>query len=374
MRSLFGLPVSIKIAYLLILSILLWSVGVSTLLNRVLAANLTSISDTLTSSNLSTLAKHTIQFTTDTSLTAGQTIKIQFDPATNRFVQAFSVATTTDFYSSGFTTVANAAGCNGGASDQAYPTGNYNDGADENVTYTVCSGDTIPAGTLVIGIGTSTRLITNPSIQGSYRIFVVAQANSGETRVAILNTVTLTASVSTSFTFTVTGLATSSTVNGDTTTASSSPTTLPFSTLVNGAPTVLAQILTVNTNARNGFSVTVQENQPPTSSTGATIDLFKDGATTTNPTAWTSPLATLDVPSTYGHFGITSDDVDYFDASEYAGNIDQPRTVFSHNGPVAGATTGAGTTRVGYKIEISALQEAGDDYTNTLTYVATPTF
>jgi hypothetical protein len=30
--------------------------------------------------------------------------------------------------------------------------------------------------------------------------------------------------------------------------------------------------------------------------------------------------------------------------------------------------------RIGYQAQITALQEAGDDYSTTLTYVATPTF
>lgn len=44
------------------------------------------------------------------------------------------------------------------------------------------------------------------------------------------------------------------------------------------------------------------------------------------------------------------------------------------NGPADGSTAHQGRTRVGYKIQIGSLQEAGTDYTNTLTYVATPTF
>ena len=44
-----------------------------------------------------------------------------------------------------------------------------------------------------------------------------------------------------------------------------------------------------------------------------------------------------------------------------------------HTGPANAAGVGIGTTTVGYKIELSSLQEAGD-YTTTLTYVATPTF
>jgi hypothetical protein len=73
--------------------------------------------------------------------------------------------------------------------------------------------------------------------------------------------------------------------------------------------------------------------------------------------------------------GITSDDTNYFGSNLWAGDIlVTPRAIYTHNGPVDGTTTGEGTTRVGYQIEISNLQEAGQDYTNTLTYIATPTF
>ena len=201
---------------------------------------------------------------------------------------------------------------------------------------------------------------------------------SGQTRVAIVNNVTLTASVDTTFTFTVTGMATSSTVNGETLTASSTPTVLAFGTLSPGVATVLGHQLNVTTNAKNGFSVTVQENQPPTSAIGANIDLFKDGATTSVPTAWTSPTNVLGQPNTYGHIGVTSADSDEgageFVGTKYAGNFDQPRQLFSNPGPADGVTANQGSTTVAYKIQIGTLQEAANDYTNVLTYVATPTF
>jgi hypothetical protein len=93
----------------------------------------------------------------------------------------------------------------------------------------------------------------------------------------------------------------------------------------------------------------------------------------------------LDQQWTYGHLGITTDDADLgtidtvtavndFTGRKYAGNIDQPRLVFAHLGPADGVTQNKGKARVGYQIEIGDLQEAGNDYTNTLTYVATPTF
>ena len=46
----------------------------------------------------------------------------------------------------------------------------------------------------------------------------------------------------------------------------------------------------------------------------------------------------------------------------------------AHNGAADGTGNGTGTANIGYQVEISALQEASDDYSTTLRYVATPTF
>ena len=386
-----GLSLSTQLVLLLAVSILLWSIGAPMLLQRAHAANLTQISDTLSTSNLSTNAKHAIKFTTVSNVGNNQTIKISLDsttltPAgTAAFAEAFSAATSSDIYfgtstPNGYAVVS---ACTSG--NQVQAVGTYNTGTDENLTFTICpSSPTIIASSTQVNIvvGSTTQLWTNPAGTGSYRVNVYTPYDQGETRIAVLPVVTLTANVSTSFTFTVSGLATTTGLFGNlaTTTASSTATALPFATLASSTgPVVLAQQLNVTTNARNGFSVTVQENQPPTSSTGATIDLFKNGATTSVPTAWTAPTAILDVPSTYGHFGITSDDVDegggeFASGALWAGNINQPRVVFSHTGPSGGVTQNKGKADVGYKIQISDLQEAGTDYTNTLWYVATPTF
>ncbi len=45
-----------------------------------------------------------------------------------------------------------------------------------------------------------------------------------------------------------------------------------------------------------------------------------------------------------------------------------------HTGVADGLTAGIGTARIGYQVQISALQEAGDDYSTELRYIATPTF
>lgn len=364
------------VVMVLILSILMWMTGAPLLLNRADAAQLTNVSDTLTDSDLGVATKHVVRFTTATSTIAGQAIRITLDPATSAFSQAYSAATTTDITATGMTIVNS---CGGGANEVTV-TGNYNNGTNEYIEFTVCSGDTLSAGAKQINIGTSTALFTNPSSAGSYRIVIGGSwDDSGETRVAIIDDVVVTASVDTSFTFTVTGLATTTDVNGENTTGSASSTFLAFGTLTPGAAKVLGQRLTVTTNAANGFSVTVVEDQNLLSATGADIDLFKDGVVAAVPTAWTSPLNTLGQEQTYGHIGVTSEDAtlsagDEFGASLYAGNFNTARQVFYHTGPSDGTTANIGVTDVAFKVEIASLQEAASDYTNTLTYVATPTF
>jgi hypothetical protein len=44
-----------------------------------------------------------------------------------------------------------------------------------------------------------------------------------------------------------------------------------------------------------------------------------------------------------------------------------------NNGPADGSSANSGKVQVAYGVQISTLQAAGD-YTNTLTYTATPSF
>jgi hypothetical protein len=139
----------------------------------------------------------------------------------------------------------------------------------------------------------------------------------------------------------------------------------------------MAQDLAVSTNATQGFVVTVEQSQNLQTSTGADIDGFINGAYTNTPTAWTAPTAVLGNQDTWGHWGLTSEDD--LNSTEFGTDLwvaasTTPRQVFHHNGPADGVTANSGSTRVGYQVQISPLQEAGDDYTTTLTYIATPTF
>lgn len=383
------------LASVLALALILWATGLPMLLRSADAAQLTNVSDTISDSEYGVAAKHTIEFTATNAIYANQTIKISLDPSgtspgTSAFTEAFSTATGTDITVDAGGAYSIVSSCTAG--NQMTAVGNYNGGVDENLTLTMCAGaSTIATSTVVtITVGAAgTNLWTNPNpgTPTSYVIRIAgSMTNSGDTRIATISNVTVTASIDTTFTFTIAGTTTARSINGTTTSidTSGSATTIPFGTLVPGTPVKAGQDLTVATNAKNGFVVTVQEDSPLTSSTGAYIPLFSNGASTTAPIVWTVPTGTLDQPWTYSHWGVTSSDSnlstdtgsgnDDFTGTKFAGNLVTPRAVFAHTGPSDGLSGNKGFSSVLYEIQITALQAAGNDYTNQLIYVATPTF
>ncbi len=366
------------------LAVVLWSLGLPSL-HFAEAANVTSLSDTLSDSAPSVAANHTITFVTPTGIANGQSIVLNF--ADGPFVLGAIDFDDIDVQDD-TTDLDVAAGC-GGSEAVGFAT------TSNTITLTLCSGDgaSIPAaGTTTIQIGTHATFgttgnaqLVNPGV-GSYQIVVTAGASdNGETRVAIVSPVEVTAAVDTSFTFTVAGVAATGTVNGEVITGSTTATAIPFGTLVANTASTSAQQLSVATNASYGFAVTVQVDQQLTSSTGADIDGFADGTYTSTPASWTAPSESIADEDTWGHWGLISDDetltsglTDPFNAAgagqRFVSASTTPVEVFRHNGPANGSTQNIGTARVGYKVEISDLQEAGSDYNATLTYVATPVF
>ena len=362
---------TIAIAAALIVSILGWTVGYTHFLTAH-AASLTAVSDTLSDSRPGVAANHTIQYTNSTTTNAGQTIAITFDPNTSLFSGIGSVVTG-DINATGLTVVSS---CSAGGNRVTLST------STTALTFTVCNSNTVATGTITITVGNSK--ISNPTSTGSYVIRIGGtQANSADTRVAIVNSVQVTAAVDTTFTFTVSGVATGTTLgNNATTTGGSSSTTINFGTISPNSHAEIAQQLSVSTNASNGFAVTVHEDQDMTSGKGDKIHLFKDGNATSTPSPWVAPSNVINQSWTYGHLGVTSDDADLnggsFGTSTplYAGSIQSTSTltVFSNPTPADGVTQNVGTAKVAYRIEISPLQAAANDYTNNLIYVATPTF
>ena len=363
---------AVSIAAALLVTVLAWSFGFQYLLIAH-GASLSSVSDTLTDSRPGFSANHSIVYTNPSSTNAGETVLITFDPTSSLF-GGIATVTSTDLSITGMTLVTT---CSAG-SNRVSLTG----ASATALTITVCAGNTVASGTKNIHVNNSK--ITNPTSTGSYIIRIGGtQVNSADTRVAIVTGVTVTAAVATVFTFTVAGLATSTTLlNNATTTGGSSSTVLSFGTLAPNTHAELGQQLTVTTNAGNGFAVTIHEDQPLTSSNGNFISQFKNGNAVATPAAWISPSSTLDQPWTYGHFGITSDDADLgagqFGTSTplYAGSFQSTSTltIFSHTGPSDGTTQNKGAAKVAMRIEIGPLQAAANDYTDQLIYVATPTF
>ncbi len=377
------------LAIVLMLALLAWSIGLPSWINRADAAGLNFVSDTLSDSDLGVDSAHRLRFTTPNGFSSLENMRVSFDPSTTAFdLTGFS--TTSITIVAGATQVANIGSCTGAAS-QMYPTVNA-----ETVDFTMCTGDSIASSTaFIIDIGTTTAgaLINNPATAGSYVINIDGTGatpfvDEADTRVAIIDDVTVTAAVDTIFTFSINAVGPGATVNDDvtTTSASSTATSVPFGILAPGVPKLLAQRLLVDTNALNGFSVTVQSDVTLTAGNGATIDEFIDNAATASTTSWTTPLGTMGSPDTYGHWGVTSDDNVVSSTTPnkwgsgyalYQGNFtgNNPVEVFYHNAAVQNtAGIGVGSTTVAYKAQITSLQEAAKDYTATLTYIATPVF
>ncbi len=238
--------------------------------------------------------------------------------------------------------------------------------------------------------------MTNPGkdeAEGVADTYVIDIAGDGEwanAMFAIIEPVTVTARVSALLSFVVSGVDSDEEIHGTALNVTTTPTSINFGTLEIDTPVRAAQDLSVTTNASDGYSVTVFQDQRLTSPGGDTIKNFEeDGSVPTSAAkGWTSPSENLSDPNTWGHFGFTSEDTQvaasclgtpgggghYFDGNVWAGfSGSTPAEIMCHVGPSDGSTQHIGTTRVGYQIEISALQPAGE-YSNVLTYIATPTF
>ena len=365
------------------LAILMWSLGLPSI-NFAGAANLTSISNTLSDSDLGAVSNHLITFTTPTTsvgIASGESLVITFPNGFN--ISTSSVDDTDIDLTIDGAEQTLVSGAPGAAEWQVTISG-------QDVTFLSggAGATSTPGDVLVVEIGLNAdsgdQQVTNHSAAGSYEFNIVAGPDSGSTRVVIIDDVDVSASVDTVFNFTIGGFSgTGINVNGTSTTATSSATTINFGQLTADVVATAAQLLNVTTNASNGFVVTVQQSQNLRSATGADIDGYVNGSYIDTPTNWFAPSSTVGTESTYGHWGLTSsDDLNAGEFQACTGSATgcwvaastTARQVFENNGPADGSSTNIGSTTVGYQVEITSLQEAADDYSTTLTYIATPTF
>jgi hypothetical protein len=370
------------------LAVLLWGTGLPTSFHKVEAAAIVNASDTLSNSAPGQTSVHTIAFNTATTVLNSQVITVDF-PTDGIDFDLSTLSTT----SISITIGGVATGTSGVATANNWGVIRGSDFVQFTNCTTAIACDVATTSQIVFTIGSEVgTMITNPGGPGATTSYEISIGNTSESasstivdggavRVAIIDEVTVSASVDTSLTFSVTGVVSGQTVNGSptSTAATTTPTTLPFGSLALNTSKTLAHDLVVATNATNGYTVTVEQTGDLQSSTGATIDGFIDGAYTTTPTAWQGPGANVNDDSTYGHWGLTSTDGTTTRSSEFGSDqwvsaSTTPVVIMGHTGPADGVTAGVGTARIGFQVQISALQEAGDDYNSTLRYIVTPTF
>ncbi|MCK4539740.1 hypothetical protein KAU09_01135 [Candidatus Parcubacteria bacterium] len=312
---------------------------------KVEAASLDSAKDTISDSSPSQPGvTHTIVYDLGTALTAGQYVRFTFEAGID-----LSSATTT---------------C---------PANTTASATAQLIDCVVDAGQTLASTTVAT---TTVTDAVNPSTTGDYSVTISThqtddvEIESSEAKIYIIDDVTVTAHVDATLSFSIATTTPDDKVGSDSFTGTSSPTALAFGTLNSGSEYLMGHLLSVSTNADDGYTVTVQQDENLQTAAGADIDSFS----TSTSAAWSSPTADINDENTWGSLGLTSDDSDAITAGQYQG-LDSTNafTIMTHGGPVSGAGAGVGTTTVGYKIEVSVLQEAGD-YQNTLTYICTPTY
>ncbi|MDP2789976.1 MAG: hypothetical protein Q8O51_02500 [bacterium] len=327
------------------------------------AAALTGLKDTASRLEQGIQGTHAFAFTTTGALTALQTINILFDSAADAFTLEATIANTDFSAVSGMTMVANLAGCAAGT-DEVYPSVDST-APGESYTLTVCTGDTVAAGAKAFTIDNNE--ITNPASAGVYKVDVTTTADSGSLALAIIvdDTVSVTATVDPSVTFSISDVAIGFGVLSATLDCWALAT--PPAACDTAFPPTAAHTFSLGTNAAAGVALTYSG--ATLTATGGTITVATIAGDTTDPVGTTGSE----------QFAIGFDDnsatFTFADTSAYdqnAGNYKfvagATTAILSSAAPVAATTIDAH-----YLANISAATEAGA-YTTAITYIATGTF
>ncbi len=192
--------------------------------------------------------------------------------------------------------------------------------------------------------------------------------DTGLTAFIYTDGVTVTATIDPSISFVVTGIPDTTGVNGSTTNVVSTATTVPFGTVTTSTNKIGGNILTISTNAANGFTVFTRNTQLMTAPGPSTIAAHVDP---------NSAPATFPAANSTEAFGYTTTDATLgtgtpgrFTGGKWAGfaTTFTGNEVFYNGGPV---TTNA--VSVGMQIAINGLTKAGS-YTTVVEYSAVPIY
>ena len=206
--------------------------------------------------------------------------------------------------------------------------------------------------------------------------YAVLDSTSG--KIALVESVRVTATVDPTITFTIAGVNTSTSTCGISTDITTTATTVPFGALALNTFKEGAHTLTVSTNAVGGYSVTAVENDQ-LGKDGGTTPFIPDTPCDIGPCTHTSQQEWI--TNTNNGFGYSLDNDDAAAiAFEYSGGTWLARqfaVTQETQAPVelfSSTTTADGENAdICYRISVGSTQTAGD-YENNLTYTATATF
>lgn len=179
---------------------------------------------------------------------------------------------------------------------------------------------------------------------------------------------TVSLTVDPSLSFTVAGVSSGGSVNGQTTNITTTASTIPFGTVTSSTNRVGEQLLTVNTNAQGGYTVYVRYTGQLTSAALDTITNHTgtNAAPTTFSAAGTESFGYSTSDSTLGTG--TADRFTSSGGNKWAAFTTSDVEVAYNSGPVSNEQTD-----VGFQVGVAGATEAGT-YTTTVIYTATPTY
>jgi hypothetical protein len=308
-------------------------------------------------------AIHTISFTTRSAVSGGKfIIYIPADATPNNAIPA---ASGFDFNSITLSDLSLTGGTAGTISTST---------ASSNLIFTIPFTGTIGAtANATITIGSTLKLLSpiKSNSAGSADTYTVqvdetdSSSNVIDTttvRVATIEPVTVSATVTPSLTFTINAVnATSSTaIGGAALDATSTATTVPFGNLTAATNRTVAQYIHIDTNSNSGYIVTAQSDGQLRKTNGATIADFSTTAADNNAVSGFgySLQDKTNTPSVF-HYN----DSGTFFSKGYSSS--SPTTIMSNVAAASGDEA-----YVIYRVRVSATQAQGS-YQNVITYVAT---
>lgn len=170
-----------------------------------------------------------------------------------------------------------------------------------------------------------------------------------------------------SLSFNVAAVANAQTVNGDTTTVTTTDGTIPFGTVTASANGIAAHDATVTTNAGSGYTVYIRYTAPPSSGSNEIDDHSGSNASPSTMSAGTEAFGYTTNDATLGTG--TADRFTSAGGQKYA-------AFTTSNAEVAysAAAVSSETTRIGYGVGISGTTPAGTYANSTVILTATPAY